>query len=216
LREAKMRNRNIAVLAIVVSSLALASCASVTSDMPTARNATGEAWYVKSYSLFGLPLSLATQIYYCPTPASPKDDYAVCTKAEMLDKLDAPPTNATTDETPTLSELVKRQAKSPPRFVDIKVENGRVTGVVEDDGAKITVLQLSEDGGKNWITLRPKDGKLDSNREELDYPVPSSASPETQKLMLRAIDAGYSSATVKVEANATESPSNDGTPANGG
>ena len=195
-----MRNRNLALLAIVVvSSLVLASCAAVTSDMPTAKNATGEAWYVKTFSLFGLPLALATQVFYCPAPASAKDDFAVCRKAEMLDEYKA----ASVAES---SSVVQQKDTSPPRIVDVQVKGGLVIGVAEDTFSNISSVQFMVDGKQPWIQVRPKHGVYNAQREELDFPVPSSFAPGKHHLTIQVFDAAYNPTTAEVEVNVLAAP----------
>jgi len=67
------------ILLIVASFMlmVLASCTSVTSGDHTTSNITGEAWYVKTTSFLGLPVS--THIFFCPkvTAKGP----AKCTEA---------------------------------------------------------------------------------------------------------------------------------------
>jgi hypothetical protein len=62
------------VLGIVVLAGALSGCTAVSSAMPGMSTATGEAWYSKDTTMFGL--TLESNIYYCS-----KETPGICRKA---------------------------------------------------------------------------------------------------------------------------------------
>ncbi|MFA5127795.1 MAG: hypothetical protein WC457_02195 [Patescibacteria group bacterium] len=192
-----MKKKNLSIATIALIALTT-GCTSVTSSMPSVKDATGEAWYVKTTTLFGLPVQ--TQVFYCPNPDSGNSPTAVCSEAEILDEA-AVSTSSVSAANGDIGALAQQQDTAPPRFIDLKEAEGRVTGAVEDALSNITLIQVSGDAGKTWTTLRVKDGALDSKREELDFPVPKGLSPGKYRLVIRAKDAAYNSALTEVEVN---------------
>jgi len=80
---------------LIAGALMGTGCANVSSAMPGMSPATGEAWYSKDTTFFGLPLD--SDIYYCS-----KETPGKCTKALWRDRGDAewssgPPAAASTD-----------------------------------------------------------------------------------------------------------------------
>jgi len=60
-----MKNLSI-LLAAIFLSLVISGCWSITGTRETTNNVTGEIWYVKTKSLFGL--AIGSDIYFCPAP----------------------------------------------------------------------------------------------------------------------------------------------------
>lgn len=64
------------LMLVALALFALEGCSYVTSGQPASKNATGEAWYVRSTYVLFIPVS--SDVYHCPA-----DNPETCVKARI-------------------------------------------------------------------------------------------------------------------------------------
>ncbi|MFO0755688.1 MAG: hypothetical protein U0359_04325 [Byssovorax sp.] len=118
-----------ALLTTALAAYLSTGCAAVVATQSSTPTVSGELWYVKNRSLFGLVLS--SSVYYCPPP---QRGPATCVEAQIYDSGEAPESTETPAPNPATAP-----AEDPPiwrvatRAVDLTTACGEVKAMLAQD-----------------------------------------------------------------------------------